>query len=99
MPDAARSRRHFTNRRHRLHGRVLRLHGFRSAPGPNGLTAGIAAGYHPAMLAALLSGLVLWQDPTPAPTPNPAPTPKVESPAALEAWDDRTAKAAVAGFE
>ncbi|MFM1871337.1 MAG: hypothetical protein RL398_759 [Planctomycetota bacterium] len=49
------------------------------------------------MLAALLSGLLLWQDPTPAPTP--APTPKVEAPAAIEAWDDRTAKAAVAEFE
>lgn len=49
------------------------------------------------MLASVLTGLLLWQDPAPAPTPAPAP--KVELPASAEAWDDRTAKAALAEFE
>lgn len=49
------------------------------------------------MLAALLAGLLLWQEPKPpekppdqAPTPAPAPAPK-----AVEVWDDKAAKAAV----
>ena len=51
------------------------------------------------MLAVLLSSLLAWQDPTPATPPTPPPAgapaaPKAES-KPVEAWDDKTAKAAV----
>ncbi|MCA8964407.1 MAG: HEAT repeat domain-containing protein [Planctomycetes bacterium] len=57
------------------------------------------------MLAALLTSLLLWQEPGPAPQPptpqseaeKPVPQDKpVETPTPIEAWDDRTAKAAAA---
>lgn len=56
-----------------------------------------------AMLAALLTSLMAVQDPKPAPTPPAAEQgPKVEVPAdppkPVEAWDDRTAKAALEEF-
>ena len=55
------------------------------------------------MLAALLTSLLLWQEPEPAPQPpvpkaeaeKPAEKP-VETPTPVEIWDDRTAKAAAA---
>ncbi len=57
------------------------------------------------MLAALLTSLLLWQEPEPAPQPptppsetdKPVATDKPVEPAApVETWDDRTAKAAAA---
>jgi hypothetical protein len=60
------------------------------------------------MLAVVLSGLLAWQqpppiqDPAPTPAPAPAPVPTPGEPATppaakapVEAWDDKTAKAAV----
>jgi hypothetical protein len=53
------------------------------------------------MLAALLTSLFTWQEPTPParpaePAPAPAQSPAPAAPAkAVEAWDDKTAKAAV----
>jgi hypothetical protein len=58
------------------------------------------------MLAALLTSLMLCQDPAPAPTPAPAPAqgeqPKqgepAEPPPVIETWNEKTAKAAVDTF-
>ncbi len=52
------------------------------------------------MLAAVLSSLLAWQEPSPPkpadPAPAPAPAATADAkPVAVEAWDDKTAKAAV----
>lgn len=54
------------------------------------------------MLAALLTPLLLCQDPAPAPAPpqgeQQKPAEPAEPPQTIEAWDDKTAKAAVDQF-
>jgi hypothetical protein len=47
------------------------------------------------MLAALLTGVILWQEPPTGPPKEPAPPPSGQT---IETWDDKKAKSAVEDF-